>query len=75
MIKYKNLEGRSGVTAYEAGTNSIKVQFIDGSVYLYNNMATGVENIRQMKSLAKTGRGLSTFISTNVREKYAKKLR
>ena len=37
MQHYKNLGGDSGVSAFELGEDYIKVQFNDGSVYLYNN--------------------------------------
>jgi hypothetical protein len=74
MTAYKNLEGNSGVTAYEIGEDSIKIRFTNGPVYLYTNSVTGVNNIKQMKKLARAGRGLSTFISTTVKDKYAAKL-
>ena len=75
MERYKNLRGNSGVTAYEFGTNSITVQFNDGSVYLYNNMSAGLSNIETMKSLAASGFGLNSFIMTHVKKGYAAKLR
>jgi hypothetical protein len=75
MAKYKNLGGNSGVSSYEIGTDSIKVTFNDGSVYLYNNAVTGKQNIDRMKSLAETGSGLNSFIMTHVRKLYASKLR
>jgi len=71
MVRYKNLEGNSGVIAYEAGEDFIKIQFAGGVIYLYNNKVTGKHNIERMKSLAAKGRGLSTYISTIVKEHYA----
>lgn len=75
MIQYKNLRGDSGVYAYEIGNDFIKVQFRDGSIYLYNNASAGSSNISQMKMLALGGSGLNSFINTNVRKRYASKLR
>ena len=73
MEPYKNLSGNSGVVAYETGPDFIKVQFSDGGVYVYTVSSTGSHHIAQMKNLAKRGRGLSSFISTTVREAYARK--
>jgi hypothetical protein len=72
MTPYKN--HNSGVTAYALGKDSIRIRFKEGSVYLYTNKVTGSEHVRQMKKLAKEGRGLSTFISTVVKNKYAEKI-
>ena len=73
MVRYKNLEGNSGVLAYEEGEDYIKVQFTGGVLYIYNNKVTGKHNIERMKSLASRGRGLSTYISKIVKDRYALK--
>ena len=70
MIPYGNVAGNSGVVAYAIAVNSIKVQFIGGDTYTYTNASAGIANIRKMKALAKAGHGLSTFISTTVKDKY-----
>lgn len=75
MKPYKNLSGNSGVLAYETGEDYIKVKFHGGDVYLYNYSVTGKFNVERMKKLAEEGKGLSTFISRYVRERYAEKLR
>ena len=75
MERYKNLGGDSGVVAYEIGDDSIKVGFSDESLYLYTYGSAGQHNIEKMKELAVAGRGLNSFINTNVRKKYASKLR
>jgi hypothetical protein len=75
MKRYKNLSGDSGVVAYETGSDSIKVEFADGGLYLYTYASAGAANIEQMKALAASGKGLATFIVRNVREAYAAKLR
>ena len=74
MKRYKNLSGNSGGLAYEIGEDFIKVKFRDGGVYLYNYHRTGRDKVERMKELAEEGRGLSTFISRYVKERYAEKL-
>jgi hypothetical protein len=75
MERYKNLGGNSGVAAYEIDSNSITVQFVTGSVYLYTYKSTGSENIEEMKLLAISGQGLNSFISKYVKKSYESKLR
>lgn len=75
MQRYKNLDGGSGVIAYEASDDAIKVQFSNGSVYEYNYASAGRRNIDRMKTLAVAGKGLSTFISQHVHDDYARRLR
>jgi len=75
MERYKNLGGSSGVVAYEIAADSIRVQFSDGSVYLYTYASAGTSNIEHMKQLATRGQGLNSFINTNVRKAYARKER
>ena len=74
MERYLNLSGNSGVAAYKIARDAITVEFGDGGTYLYTKQSAGHANIEQMKVLARTGKGLSTFIVNNVREKYAAKL-
>lgn len=74
MEPYKNLSGVSNVSAYEIGTDSIKVQFKDGGLYRYDARSAGSENIEKMKKLARAGRGLNTFINQQARKSYAEKL-
>ena len=75
MERYKNLGGDSGVSAYEIGDQCIKVQFRDGSVYLYTYQSAGAGNIERMKSLADAGQGLNSFIGLVVKKGYASKLK
>jgi hypothetical protein len=75
MDRYKNLGGNSNVVAYEIGKDSIKVQFSDFSVYLYDNQSTGINHVEQMKVLAVKGQGLNSYISRFVKKLYAAKLR
>ena len=75
MDQYKNLSGESGVKGYEIASDSITVEFKDGSAYLYTYASAGREAIETMKQLAKGGTGLNAFINTRVKKNYAKKLR
>jgi hypothetical protein len=75
MERYKNLSRNSGVVAYEIGRDSVTVKFQDGATYLYTYASAGESNVEQMKVLAVTGRGLSTFIARHARMAYAAKLR
>ncbi|MEG0308939.1 MAG: hypothetical protein RR636_13410 [Clostridium sp.] len=75
MERYKDINGDSGVVAYELGVEYIRVQFSTGAIYLYTNESTGIQNIEQMKRLAQNGDGLNAFINTTVRMRYAKKER
>ena len=75
MVPYKNSAGNSGVMAYAIGDDSISIQFVDGTIYVYTNKSAGVGNIKHMKELAKAGKGLSTFISTTVKDRYEQKFK
>jgi hypothetical protein len=74
MQPYKNHNRDTGVVAYETGDNDIAVKFKDGSVYLYTIQSAGQEAIDQMKSLAKKGEGLTTYINQHVKDRYASKI-
>jgi hypothetical protein len=71
--RYKNLSGDSGVFGYELSSNGIVVQFKDGWKYEYTSQSAGAAAITTMHRLAIAGRGLSSFISTNVRKSYSRK--
>ncbi len=67
METYLNLSGTSGVLAYQIGADYIVVQFKEGQYafykYTYSSASSGV--VENLKSLAKQGRGLNSYISTN----------
>lgn len=74
MTPYQNLNGDSGVNAYEIGENNIIVKFNDGWCYVYNTSRCGASHIAKMQRLAEAGAGLSKFISSSgVREQYVAK--
>ncbi|HYG32219.1 MAG TPA: hypothetical protein VD810_04440 [Methylophilaceae bacterium] len=72
---YKNRHRDSGVTAYEIGDDYIKVEFAGGPLYMYTHEIPGAGHVERMKKLALQGQGLSTYISRNIRENYAERLR
>lgn len=74
MQRYRNLNGKSGIVAFEIGDDCVKIVFRDNSkVYLYSTRKIPAEKIERMKQLATSGRGLTTFISRNpdVRDGYS----
>ena len=72
MKRYANIDGDSGVAAYEYGNDWIRVQFSDGSIYEYSYASAGSANIERMKVLADLGDGLNAFINTQVKFKYVR---
>ena len=75
MNWYKNLRGNSNVTAYEIANDSIKVQFNDGGLYLYNYSKPGMRYVNKMKQLALNGTGLNGLISSEIKKNYYLKLK
>ncbi len=75
MEIYKNLNGNSGVTAYELGSDSITIEFTDGAVYQYTYQSAGKRNVEKMKKLAVAGKGLSSFVAQQVKERYEKRVK
>lgn len=75
MERYRDIDGDSGVNAYEIGSDFIRVKFSTGAIYLYTYASAGQINIDQMKILAQRGEGLNAFINTTVRKLYAQKER
>lgn len=75
MQRYARRNGESGVVAFATGPRGIAVQFVDGSVYVYDLDKPGRLHVTEMKRLARDGQGLSTYISQRVRDNYARRLR
>ncbi len=76
MEKYKNLSGKSEVNTFEIDSedDAITVKFKTDGTYVYNYQSTGASNIEKMKTLALKGKGLNSFISRFVKQRYAKRL-
>ena len=74
MQRYGNASRESGVVAYDIDAGQIIVQFRNGDRYLYTEDSAGAANIAKMQELARAGRGLSSFISQHVHDRYARKI-
>ena len=70
MSPYANLRGNSPVVGYEIEATRITVWFKGGKPYSYSYNKAGRENVVEMKRLAKSGAGLSAYITRNVRFLY-----
>jgi hypothetical protein len=70
MERYVNRNGNSPITYYQINSDSITVWFKGGKSYTYSYSGAGISNVEAMKSLAKSGSGLSAFITKNVRNNY-----
>ncbi|WP_350282368.1 hypothetical protein [Nitrosomonas sp.] len=75
MTPYRNLSGNSNVVAYETTDDSIHVVFKSGTYrhYLYNSARPGAAVVERMKQLAAQGRGLNSYISSTVKDKFRRK--
>ena len=75
MTPYRNLGGNSNVVAYEVAEDSIHVVFKSGACrnYLYNSVRPGMATVERMKSLAAQGHGLNSYISSVVKDNFARK--
>jgi hypothetical protein len=68
---YPNLSRVSGITHYETGADYILVKFRgDKPPYRYSYKSAGKRHVDRMKALAAAGRGLSTYISRHVHDRY-----
>lgn len=70
MERYSNRSGNSPITHFEIEDERIIVWFKGGKSYSYSYYKAGRNNVETMKSLAKSGSGLSAFITRNVRFNY-----
>jgi hypothetical protein len=70
MQRYNGADRDSGIDAYEAGANYMRVRFIHGGTYVYTYRSAGRHHIENMKLLAKSGKGLNTYINDYVSERF-----
>lgn len=75
MERYSDIDRDSGVVAYESGSDFIRVQFSDGSMYLYTYRSAGQRHIEAMKALASRGDGLNAYINDHARKSYERRER
>jgi hypothetical protein len=73
MYKYGNDDHETGVVAYNTASDSITVKFREKGYYKYTIKSAGATAIRKMKSLARQGSGLTTFISQHAHDRYESK--
>lgn len=73
--QYKDLDGISGVKAFEITNDAIEVQFLNGARYVYTRESSGGRKLARMKNLAKRGRGLNRYILKSNYYGYASKQR
>jgi hypothetical protein len=75
MTPYRNLHGNSNVVSYETTEDSIHVVFKTGTHrnYIYNHLRPGKAAVDRMKALALQGYGLNSYISTTIKNNFARK--
>ena len=72
MVRYENLSGKSSIDSYEEGEDFIRIEFNNGSIYLYTELSCGKEAISEMKELANKGSGLVSYIAVEKPAFFAK---
>jgi hypothetical protein len=70
MTPYGGHAKKHGVLSYEIGPEHIDVEFTSGWIYRFSYLKPGALRVERMKELAESGRGLSTFISKHVKNRY-----
>lgn len=70
MENYLNRRGNSPITHFQIENEKIIVWFKGGKSYSYSYRKAGKDHVEQMKILAKSGSGLSAYITKNVRFSY-----
>ena len=75
MTPYGGHAKQHGVLAYEIKNDSIEVEFTSGWIYHFSHVKPGALRVERMKQLAESGRGLSTFISRYVKNRYESRRR
>ena len=74
-IHYKSRNADAGVRSFEILPDAILLEFADRKWrYLYNAEKPGRTHVDNMKRLALTGKGLTTYVNQHVRENYAARL-
>lgn len=65
MKVYRDINGDSGISAYDYGDDWIQVQFKGGNTYEYKASKIGQAHITEMKTRADAGDGLNSYIMRN----------
>jgi hypothetical protein len=69
MKTYRDMNGDSGISAYDYGNDWIIVQFKFGGTYEYRASGIGETHLDTMKRLADAGNGLNAYINTHAEVK------
>ena len=69
MERYLNRSGNSPITYYQIAETSITVWF-GRKAYTYSYRKAGSYHVENMKRLARSGSGLSAYITRNVKYSY-----
>jgi hypothetical protein len=66
----------AGVAFYAIDQDAIALRFASDErhFYVYSYYAPGAPHVARMKELARAGRGLTTYVNQQVRDRYAAKL-
>jgi hypothetical protein len=75
MTPYGDHARQHGVVSYEVGPESIDVEFTSGWIYHFSYANPGQLRVDRMKELAQSGKGLSTFISKHVKNRFESRRR
>jgi hypothetical protein len=70
-----HLKKYKGITSYKILEKGIILEFQYKDLYLYNYEKPGKKHVEQMKILAESGKGLTTYVNQNVRENYKEKIK
>lgn len=65
MKAYRDINGDSGISAYDYSDDWITVQFKHGGTYDYRASGIGSVHLNNMKRLADAGDGLNAYINTH----------
>ena len=65
MEKYIDINWGSWIESYEIWEDFIKIMFKNKKIYIYNTFDNWVDSIEKMKSLAKNGDWLNSYINKN----------
>jgi hypothetical protein len=70
-VPYKSRNPNAGIINYEIVDDAIVLEFADRRVrYIYNSTKPGMAHVNEMKRLALSGKGLTTYVNQHVRKNY-----
>ena len=71
FVKYKDINGDSNIEMYEIGPDYISIKFFGtNKIYTYSYKSAGLANVEKMKSLARNGDGLNSYINNYCKYRY-----